>query len=209
MSRFEADSRALKRPALVLAVVAIFAALLLWASYTYKAHNLSALRQARAELDGVRNDYQLAQEADGILRSSQQRYRQLLHRGFIGPEPRLQWIESLRETGREHHLYNLKYNLRQRQRVALSGMETTEHYQIYTSAMQLRLDLAHEVDLLRYFADLNHRQPAVYQIRACSLKPTFADSNVALDAANVNVKCELLWYTVDTLPLSDASGDLL
>ena len=47
--------------------------------------------------------------------------------------------------------------------------ENTEYYQVYVSPMQLNLELAHEVDLLRYFRDLDKDRPGVYQLRGCTL----------------------------------------
>jgi len=209
MRPFEADTQALKRPALMLMMVAVIAAAVLWSSQHYKATRVAALQQSRANLSMARDNYRQAVEADSILRTSQQRYRQLRQRGFVGDEPRLLWIESLRTTGREHHLYNLQYNLHQRQPVQLTGLESAEHYQLYTSTMQLQLDLAHEVDLLRYFNDLGQRRPAVYQLRGCTLKPLFGNDAIALDKANVGANCELRWYTVKDLASAEPTEDSL
>ena len=197
MNRFEADMQVLKRPAIILLVVAVIATALLWGSDHYKSVRVIALQEVRSDLKLAREEYRLAVEADGILRTSQQRYRQLLLSGFVGDEPRLLWIESLRNTGADHHLYNLQYSLRQRQSVQLSGPKSTQHYQLYVSPMQMQLDLAHEVDLLRYFSDLNRQRPAVYQLRGCQLKPMFSESGIQLHKANVSADCDLLWYTVN------------
>ena len=209
MSRFELDTTALKRPAVILLVVASIAAALLWSSDYYRTARAANLQQARSSLDAAREEYRLAVEADGILKTSQQRYRQLQQRGFVGDEQRLLWIESLRNTGQEHHLYNLQYSLSQRQAVQLSGFESTEYYQLFASPMQLQLELAHEVDLLRYFSRLNQKRPAVYQLRGCTIKPLFSDSGIQLDKANVNASCELTWYTVKDLGSVQYTGDML
>ncbi len=192
-------ARLLKHPSLVLLIITIISAALWWTSDRYKVERISALQQTRADLDRARDEYRRTVEAEGIVRTSSQRYRQLQQRGFVGDEPRLIWIESLRATGREHHLYNLQYSLHQRQAVQLSGMENTEHYQLYASSMQLQLDLAHEVDLLRYFTDLERRRPAIYQLRSCTLKSLTTDTDLSLDKANIKASCDLIWYTANNL----------
>lgn len=203
------QARLVKRTALILLVVAVISAALWWASEQHKMTRITGLQQARNALNVARDQYRLAVEAGGILRTSHQRYRQLQQRGFVGDEPRLLWVESLRTTGREHHLYNLQYSLRQRQAVQLSGLESTEHYQLYASTMQLQLDLAHEIDLLRYFADLDRRRPAVYQLRSCTLKPLLTEKGIALDKANVNAICDLVWYTAKELASIEPEEDFL
>jgi len=207
VSRLEIDKSTLKQPALTLVAVALMAAPLAWFSNQYKVDRSATLQQARSRLAVARDEYRSALEADSILNKSQQRYQRLRQRGFIGDEPRLVWIESLRAAGREHHLYNLQYNLHQRRSAQLTGAEPTQHYQLYTSAMQLQLELAHEVDLLGYFSDLARRRPAVYRVRGCSMKPLFTETGIALGAANVSAKCELYWYTVDSIPAPEAEEE--
>ncbi|VAW82839.1 hypothetical protein MNBD_GAMMA13-1148, partial [hydrothermal vent metagenome] len=200
MSRPEiVDVKALKRTVLILLTVAAISAALWWSSDQYKQTRVATIQQARSDLNTTRDKYHLALKANDILKTSQQRYRHLQQRGFVGDEPRLLWIESLRATGREHHLYNLQYSLQQQQAVQLHGQENIEYYQLYASTMKLELNLAHEIDLLRYLDDLERRRPAVYQLRSCSLKPLFADNGIDLDKANISASCDLLWYTLKNL----------
>jgi len=196
MNRFECDSSAIKRTGIVLLATALAGAALIWASHRYLAVRQTRLQQARIDLGGERDKYRQAVDARTILNTSQQRYMQLEQRGFIGEEPRLVWIEALRNSGRKHHLYTLQYNLKQRQPLQLAGFEGNEYYQVYGSLMQLNFELAHEVDLLRYFAELERDRPAVWQLRGCSLASVTLDRGIALDKANVKASCELAWYTV-------------
>jgi ribosomal protein L20 len=203
MAEFEFDRSELKVPVLRLLAVLAVAAALVWLSDSFKTSRQMELERARGELSQVRSEYRLALEAGDIIKSSQQRYRDLQLRNFIGDEPRLLWIESLRNSGAERKLYNVQYSLRRQQPLMLEGFDSTEHYQVYASPMRLHLELAHEADLVRFFASLNKEQPAVYQVRGCNLAPMFDAKGVAMDRANVSVDCELLWFTVN--PLSDAS----
>lgn len=196
MERFKFHASELRRPALVLLGVLLMSTALVWVSDAFWSAHERQLDSARSSLDSVRTDYRLAVEADNIIRTSQQRYRELQQRGFIGEEPRLIWIESMRNSGRANRLYNLQYSLKQQEPLTLSDQDYTEYYQLYTSPMSVQLELTHEVDLIRFFAELDHEKPAIYQLRGCTLKPLFGPEGIALHRANVSASCEIAWYTV-------------
>lgn len=196
MERFEMHPYELRRPALSLLAVVLASAAMLWASNAFRDTRERRLDSTRSGLDSVRTNYRLAVEANQILHTSQQRYRELLQRGFIGEEPRLIWIESMRNSGRDNRLYNLQYSLKQQQPLSLAEQDYNEYYQLYASPMSVQLELSHEVDLLRFFAELESEKPAIYRLRGCTLKPMFGADGVAMDKANVSASCELSWYTV-------------
>jgi hypothetical protein len=205
MTRLECDYRALKRPFVVLLITALAGTALLWSSNAWLSVHRNRLQQSRASLFDAREEYRQAVEAQTILKTAQQRYMQLEQRGFIGDEPRLLWIEALRDNGRRHHLYTLQYNLKQRQALQLTD-EDSAHYQVYGSFMQLDIELAHEIDLLRYFTDLERERPAVWQLRGCTLSSMIEGGRIAFDKANVKASCELAWYTVKALS-ADNEGE--
>ncbi|GMQ89290.1 MAG: hypothetical protein BMS9Abin09_0762 [Gammaproteobacteria bacterium] len=196
MKRFEIHRIELRQPALALLGALLVSATLVWGSDAFRDTRERYLDTARSNLDTVRTDYRRAIEADNILRTSQQRYRELQQRGFIGDEPRLLWIESLRNSGHANRLYNLQYSLKQQRPLTLSDLDYTEYYQLYTSPMSVQLELKHEVDLIRFFAELDHERPAIYRLRGCTLKPMFESGDIAFDKANVAATCDISWYTV-------------
>ncbi|HHH43640.1 MAG TPA: hypothetical protein ENK49_05830 [Gammaproteobacteria bacterium] len=196
MEPFEVHPYELRRPALSLLAVVLLSATLLWASDAFRDARERQLDGTRSGLETVRTDYRLAVEANHILRNSEQRYRELLQQGFIGEEPRLIWIESMRNSGRDNRLYNLQYSLKQQQPLSLAEQDYSEYYQLYASPMSVQLELTHEVDLIRFFAELEREKPAIYRLRGCTLTPMFGADGVAVDKANVSASCELTWYTV-------------
>ncbi|TCK16861.1 hypothetical protein DFR30_0080 [Thiogranum longum] len=195
MKRFELDRDMLMAPAkrllLIAGVVSLFAGLSAW----YSGTQHERLARERADLNVLRAEYRDAVEAGGILRTSQQRYRDLEQRGFIGDEPRLLWIESLRNSGQSQRLYNLKYNLNQQRPVTLSDGPQTSHYQLFASPMKLHLDLAHEGRLIGFFENLRRERPAVYQLHDCTVAPTFGNQDVNFGKPNIAADCELVWFT--------------
>lgn len=209
MNQFEFLGKVIKGHALILLATALLSAAALWTSNAYKSARETRLLQARSELSATRENYRQAVDAGDIMKTSQQQYRQLQQRGFVGDEPRLLWIESLRSTGHAHHLYSLQYNLHQRHALQLADFENAEHYQLYVSQMQLNLELAHEVDLIRYFADLDRDRPGVYQLRGCTLSTLFTNGDISLDKPNIKASCDMAWYTVKPVAADDQSEDTL
>jgi len=195
MKPFEIDRDMLRTPlqrlVLVTAVIGLLGGLSRWYADTKQGE----LATARADLNALRSEYRDAVEAGSILRTSRQRYRDLQQRGFVGEEPRLLWIESLRNSGQAQRLYSLKYNLRQQLPIHLNGGPQTSLYQLYASPMQLHLDLAHEGRLVAFFDALRKERPAIYQLRACTMKPNFDQGKIAFDKANVSADCDLVWFT--------------
>ncbi len=195
MAKLEIHRDMLRSPLQRLLIVSVLVSFLAGLSHWYASTERDHLLHERADLNVLRDEYRDAIEAGGILKTSQQRYHELEQLGFIGKEPRLLWIESLRNSGQSQQLYNLKYNLNQQQPVRLSGGPQTSHYQLYASPMQLHLDLAHEGRLVAFFKHLRNERPAVYQLRACTLTPDFDNNHVKLHKPNISATCDILWFT--------------
>jgi len=195
MKPFNFSRTALKRPILALGAATALSACLVWVSEQYKSTHLGNLNQARSGFNIVRNEYRLASQAGDIINTSGHRYKQLQQRGFIGDEPRLLWIEALRSSGIKHNVYTLEYRLKQQQALNLESIGQSQHYQLYASVMQLRLDLAHEVDLIRFLTQLENEQAAVYRLSGCSLTPTFGLDGVSASKPNITADCNLVLYT--------------
>lgn len=209
MRRFECNANALKMPAIVLLLTSLCGAALFWYSEAYLSSHELRRQQTMNDLNRARDEYRKAVDAEAIIRTSRQQYLQLEQRGFVGDEPRLVWVEALRNSGRKQHLYTLQYELKQRQPLRLTGVEDSEHYQVYASFMHLDIELAHEVDLLRYFSELERDRPAIWALRGCSLTSMALSGTVSLDKPNVKASCELAWYTVKPYSESRAQEESL
>jgi len=99
------------------------------------------------------------------------RYRELLAKGIIGEENRLDWIEQIRSIAAARKLSGVSYELSPRQRLdsaALAGGE--DGYEFMSSRMSLRLNLLHEGELLDFFADLRRSLKAQVMVRECKVE---------------------------------------
>lgn len=146
---------------------------------------------------GTVEEYRAALAAEQIVRTETERFTQLRVRGFVGPEPRLRWIEDVRQTAADTGIVTIRYELEPR--AAYAGNISTGSFQLFASLMRLELELLHEGDLLEFLQALAARDSGLFEPVSCSLRRTGGDAReISLQAANISAKCELRWFSLDS-----------
>lgn len=158
---------------------------------------------AQQQLEQTERDYRNAVMSEEILRNEAVRFAALRAGGFFGPEPRLRWIQDVRETATAAKIVTIRYTLEPRQ--TPPPLAPTGNYLLYASTMKLELTLRHEGDLLAFLNLLEERRSGLFEVTECELDPADDKEGINLHGANVNANCELQWYTLDKPDLS-ASG---
>lgn len=193
-----ADARAvyaeLRRP--LLRNGALLATLLIVAiaAGAFNARMDDARKSARLQLQSSAQEYRATLAAQDILRTHARRFAQLRAQGFIGPEPRLRWVEDLRAAAAAAGLVAIRYELEPRH--AHPEPATGGNYTLYVSPMKLALELRHEGDLPRFLKQLQARNGGLFDVAACGLRRA-RDGDIRLDEANVSADCQLRWYSLD------------
>ena len=177
--------------AMVLMVVLGIAAILFSRDRIAAAQTAFATAQAgRNEIDGklrqVRNE-------ENEIRQKAALFNGLQARGVIGEEPRLEWVELLKEIRDRRRLIEVHYEFAPQQALdkAQSGM-----LGLYASTMKLQIRLLHEEDLTRLLDDLRRQARALIQVRRCDvarLPRTGADN--ALQGL-LQADCVIDWITL-------------
>ena len=157
----------------------------------------------RAERAKVSIGVQFA-EADGKLKQVRDEesevkqksivFNKLQERGIIGDEPRLDWVELLKEIRDQHRLIDLRYEIApQRQ---LDGQPSND-FAFYASAMKLQLKLLHEEDLTRLLDDLRQQAKALIRVKSCRMERLEATGEERGGGrANLQADCEIDWLTL-------------
>lgn len=192
------------RPALILfGCCLLLGGTLLAISFGFRNGQLDQMDSARAELRRLVTGYRDAVRAEYIVRTQYSRYQALQARGFVGEEPRLWWIENLRELGVHTGVPAIRYQLEHRRPqpgplLPVTGEASLDDaaLQLFASPMQLRLDLHHEVELLDFLDLLEARAIGLFDIERCDLQRLHNDTEPKLDAANLRAECRLLWFTI-------------
>lgn len=189
-------------PRLQWSLLAALLMLAVGAGGVYAAYHLATLaerdqRAVQTERDDAdRKLRRVRQEEDDIKQKSTV-FNELVRRGIVGDERRLEWVEQLKAIRQQRQLLELAYEIApQRPLTALPGSS----YGYFASAMKLQLKLLHEEDLTRLLADLHEQASALILVRSCDVSRLAGGNAEARTAGGVQAKlqadCLLDWVTL-------------
>ncbi|HEY0061326.1 MAG TPA: hypothetical protein VGC21_04345 [Telluria sp.] len=137
------------------------------------------------------------------LRDYQPKFVQLRARGFVGPESRLAVIEAIQAIQKNRRLLPVSFDLSPQKTVALDPALLEQPLELHSTAVRLRMDLLHEMDLVNFFQDLKGK--GFFTVSEClinSAQIVVADSL----APRLNADCTLFWLTVDAAAVDPAAA---
>lgn len=186
----------LRQPLLRTGVVLAALLALMAAAGSYNAHVEQTRSATEQYFQGTVQDYRAALESAQILRTEAERFTQLRAQGFVGPEPRLRWVEDVRDTAASAGILAIRYELEPR--TASTDSVATGSFQLFASLMRLELELRHEGELFAFLNLLEARRSGLFELSACTLRRARETDEISLHEANLKVDCELRWYSLDT-----------
>lgn len=151
------------------------------------------LEQAQRSRDAAYSRYAHVDNEKRDIRNFQPRYIELLSRGLVGDEKRLEWVDAIRQAQEQRQLAPLSYEIEPQQTVRLESALDLGDYQLQGSRMRLHMDLLHEMDLFNFFDDL--RQRSYFAVQNCSIKRLGVAAG-ALGAPTLGADCTLNWITL-------------
>jgi hypothetical protein len=123
-------------------------------------------------------------------------YNELLAKGFVGEERRIEWIETLRQIHLKNKLFSIDYSIGLQENYKPSFITNTGSFILHRSTMKLDLDMLHEIDLLNLLDGL-HEQSTPFIVRDCEIKrPVGAVVNTKNLTSNLKALCEIDWLTL-------------
>lgn len=125
-------------------------------------------------------------------------YRDLMARGVVGTERRLDWVQQISRIKETRRLPDMEYELAPQQAVVEPDAMPMKvgRYEFRTSTMRLHIGLLHEGDLLDFFDELGKSVPAIPRVRACRVE-RLAEAS---PAARLNADCSIDWITLQEKP---------
>ena len=198
------DWQKLRGALIGLGLALLAAALASAASYYFYREARAEFSQNKAQFEAERARYLALGEQAALLTAHYPAFVALSRQGLVGPEQRLNWIETLGRAGPELGLPRLEYELGARQALRADyGLDyELDHgpghiaYRLYKSELRLSLGLLHEADLLRLFDYLDRHARGHYTVRACRLQQPEGAIRIAPGAANLTADCRLEWLTL-------------
>jgi len=190
------DWRALSRPLIVLAAVAVVSAIAV--AYTGRTVK-NAQAQVKTEesaLIEARNRVQQSGQEKRVIEQYVEPYRQLERAGIVGEEQRISWIDALRTANQEADLYGVEYNIGAQQPYSFTSEVNGGPLSVRQSIMKLHLGLLHEGDLFRFFQALSAQKVGRFSVNQCSLKRLPVDLSVPVNQPTLSADCEVAWITI-------------
>ena len=180
-----------------LGLALLAAALASAASYYFYREARAEFNHNKAQFEAERARYLTLGEQAALLTAHYPAFAALGRQGLVGPEQRLNWIETLGRAGPALGLARLEYEPGARQALRADHGPGRDAYRRYKSELRLSLGLLHEADLLRLFDYLDRHARGHYTVRACRLQRPAGAIRIAPGAANLTVDCRLEWLTLN------------
>lgn len=166
-------------------------------TYYFSSEMQSLNSKQQARLAAVRAKYQGVDEAKQIIASYLPQYEAMWNTGIIGPENRLNWIETLRDAAARIKLPSLSYSIASRTKHVPDFPFEKKGFQIYASNMTLNIGLLHEGDLPVLLQELNDSAKGLFSVTDCSVARVAPQFHRDPARKNLNAVCGLMWFTLD------------
>ena len=190
---------AIKVPLLLLLVVALFTGAGVWWSSSKLSDAEAARTQQTQANQAAREKLQRSDNEKKLIQQYQGAYRALIARGFIGAENRLAWLEAVQQANRDAQLYGFDYSLEPRALVtaSLRSGQANSSVALGQTVMRIKMPILVEDDLTHFLNALQQRTQSIFRVRMCQISRSTEAMPQALNRPELEVECELLWFTVD------------
>ncbi len=209
MAGFEIDWRYVRRHTLLPVLTAIVAAAALVVSMWLHGEQQSSLRQVSSNQDAMHEDYDALVYRRRLVDRYHRRYEQFYDMGFVGVESRLEWVETLRETSLDLLLPRVSYAIEPQLQVVapVESIRAGEDISIRVSRLHLEAGLTHELDLLRFFDELQRTAPGLIKVDRCALTWQAESASELTAGANLVADCAINIYSVVTSDVTSGGAE--
>jgi len=200
MNRFDFDWRYVFRHTTLPLMTAIASVVVLVAGIWLHEQQLGRYSQFSDNRSAVHEDYDALIYRRRLIDRYHRRYQRFHDLGFVGRESRLDWVETLRTTTSELTLPRVAYAIEPQLRVVapVRSIANETDDQIHVSRLELDIGLVHELDLLRFFDELQNNAPGLIKVDRCNLTWQVDDTESISAEANILASCSILIFSVIT-----------
>ena len=145
------------------------------------------LREAQARVEGAKRERDDLQASSVI-------FADLVDRGMLQEEKRLDFVERLEQLRVQFRLAGLEYEISPQHPLALSGARVFNTVDVLASRVKLKMLALHEGDLLGFVNALDRPAKGFQHIERCEMQRLEAAANTALP--RVQGECLLDWISM-------------
>jgi hypothetical protein len=149
---------------------------------------------AQTHLDQALGQYKQSENERNEIRDFQPRYEQLLQRGFVGEENRLDTVEYIRHIQEDRKLLPIFYEIAPQQPLPVDPSVQTDELELRISKITFHMELLHEMDLFNLLSDLSAK--GLFAPQVCSIRASDSASDIKLAPQLLRSECTLNWITM-------------
>jgi hypothetical protein len=190
------DLAKLQNPIIGVGLALVLAGLIIGLADQYRTTNEQAMQRQQSLLNAARQKFQSSGLEKQTITEYLPIYNDLISKGFVGEERRIEWVETLRQTHAQHKLFSIDYNIDTQQEYKPSFIPNLGNFKLERSVMSINLPLLHEGDLLDMIDGLS-QQSAPFIVRECEItRPIGAQIDTKNVTANMQATCKIDWLTL-------------
>lgn len=199
---WKSDFPLIRHASITLSVCLFFSLGFIFASRYYLHQQEMNKQTAQAELSQAQEKYTEATTEKNNIRDYRPRYLELVEKGFIGEEKRLEVIELIREIQENNKLLPITYTISPQQVVTIDPSIFVSELDLYASKLTVNMGVLHEGDVITLINQL--RKKSTYVPQSCNIKITDTASDAVL-SPNLEVQCNLFLLTMNRRVIADGS----
>ncbi|KAA3651761.1 MAG: hypothetical protein DWQ11_13230 [Proteobacteria bacterium] len=180
------DLHVLRWPLLLAITLLALGATAVWLAHAQSTAAATQHERIRQQHNQANQRLLQARTDEHAVRQTIDRYDALVRQGLIGPEHRLEWVETLDAARRRHGIDTISYEIQPQRRIEA---DTPSALPWMESRMRLSLQVRHSEVLLRLLDDLRRVSTAIVRTDSCRLTRR-------ADQAGLDGECELRWLTL-------------
>ena len=199
------DLAKLQNPIIGVGIALVIAGIVIGLADQYRTASEQAMQKQQSLLNAARQKFQSSGLEKQTITEYLPIYNDLISKGFVGEERRIEWVETLRQTHAQHKLFSIDYNIETQQEYKPSFIPNLGNFKLERSVMSLTMPLLHEGDLLNVIDGLN-QQSAPFITRECEItRPVGAQIDAKNVIANMQATCKIDWLTLRDPQLTHAA----
>lgn len=192
--KFEFDWDYMRKSVVIFTTTLVISATIVFINYLFYQAHISKHNKLFQELNDLKTKISNVNQESNTLTEYQNSFNQLLTKGVIETEHRLEWVNVFRKQAKILEMPVAKYQIMPQSNIKQSGLSNSE-LQLFSSNMQISIQTLHEIDLNRLINAFN-TTPGLYHVNTCRITRSAEKLVIQRAAVNFSAECMINWYTL-------------
>ncbi|MCW5592777.1 MAG: hypothetical protein KIS74_11815 [Burkholderiales bacterium] len=180
---------------LILGVSIVAAVASAWGSHLYLEKEKRDGLSSRRQLAEAQARVEAAKRERDDLKASAEIFQDLVKRGILGEESRLDFVERLERLKERHRLLALEFEIAPQRPLPLAGGRVFSAVDVLGSRVKVKVQALHEGDALAFLEDLAKPSRGFNPASRCKLRKLETGATAAA-MARVEAECVLEWISL-------------